>query len=120
MGPHVGEVGLRYGANDMGSVMMENVVSSAGTTHCLNEPMICRLIRDSGFVPAQRDNDYRVLKAHFGPEAPDLDVEDWSKFRATKLHQQNADDDAAGCGSGHFGTTTGDASAIVDLTVEGN
>ncbi|MEC8321556.1 MAG: radical SAM protein [Planctomycetota bacterium] len=121
MGPHVGQVGLRYGANDMGSVMMEeNVVSSAGTTHCLNEPMICRLIRDSGFVPAQRDNDYRVLKAHFGPEAPDLDVEDWSKFRATKLHQQNADDDAAGCGSGHFGTTTGDASAIVDLTVEGN
>ncbi len=120
MGPHVGQVGLRFGANDMGSVMMEeNVVSSAGTTHCLNEPMICRLIRDAGFTPAQRDNDYRVLKAHFGPSAPDLDVDDWSKFRATRLHQQNAGDgDGAGCGS-HYGTTTGDASAIVDLTIGG-
>ncbi|MFN7337715.1 MAG: radical SAM protein, partial [bacterium] len=35
MGPHIGQVGLMYGANDMGSVMMEeNVVSSAGTTYC--------------------------------------------------------------------------------------
>ena len=52
MGPHVGQVGLRFGANDMGSVMMEeNVVSSAGTVHCLNEPVICRLIRDAGFLP---------------------------------------------------------------------
>ncbi|MBQ71943.1 MAG: dehypoxanthine futalosine cyclase [Planctomycetaceae bacterium] len=121
MGPHIGQVALRFGANDMGSVMMEeNVVSSAGTTHCLNEPMICRLIRDAGFMPAQRDNDYRVLKAHFGPSAPDLDVEDWSKFRARSLHQeQPKEGEAAGCSS-HYGTTSGDASAIVDITVEGN
>ncbi|MEE2972950.1 MAG: radical SAM protein [Planctomycetota bacterium] len=121
MGPHVGQLGLRYGANDMGSVMMEeNVVSSAGTTHCLNEPMICRLVRDAGFIPTQRDNDYRALKPHFGPNAPDLDVEDWSKFRARRLHQQNAGDgEGAGCGS-HYGTTSGDASAIVDLTIEGD
>ena len=120
MGPHIGQVGLRYGANDMGSVMMEeNVVSSAGTTHCLNEPMICRLIRDAGFVPAQRDNDYRVLRPHFGPDAPDLDVEDWSKFRAASLHRETESKTDAGCGS-HYGTTSGDASAIVDLTVEGN
>ncbi len=120
MGPHIGQVGLRYGANDMGSVMMEeNVVSSAGTTHCLNEPMICRLVRDAGFVPAQRDNDYRVLRPHFGPSAPDLDVEDWSRFRAKALHRENDPTTDAGCGS-HYGTTSGDASAIVDLTVEGN
>ena len=121
MGPHIGQVGLRFGANDMGSVMMEeNVVSSAGTTHCLNEPMICRLIRDAGFMPAQRDNDYRVLKAHFGPSAPDLDVEDWSKFRARSLHQeQPKEGEGAGCSS-HYGTTSGDASAIIDITVEGN
>ena len=57
MGPHVGQVALRFGANDMGSVMMEeNVVSSAGTVHCLNEPLLCRLIRDAGFLPAQRGN----------------------------------------------------------------
>ena len=121
MGPHIGQVGLRFGANDMGSVMMEeNVVSSAGTAHCLNEPMICRLIRDAGFVPAQRDNHYRVLESHFAPKGPDLDVEDWSKYRATSLHKQTeASEDGAGCGS-HFGTTTGDASAIVDLTVKGD
>ena len=121
MGPHIGQVALRFGANDMGSVMMEeNVVSSAGTTHCLNEPMICRLIRDAGFMPAQRDNDYRVLKAHFGPSAPDLDVEDWSKFRARSLHQeQPREGEGAGCSS-HYGTTSGDASAIVDITVKGN
>lgn len=121
MGPHIGQVALRFGANDMGSVMMEeNVVSSAGTTHCLNEPMICRLIRDAGFSPAQRDNDYRVLKAHFGPKAPDLDVDDWSKFRASQLHREKQDDSSgAGCASS-YGTTTGDAEAIVDLTVKGN
>jgi hypothetical protein len=59
MGPHVGQVGLAYGANDMGSVMMEeNVVSSAGTTYCLDEAVLCRLIRESGFMPAQRNNTY--------------------------------------------------------------
>src|SRR6187549_858684 len=46
MGPHIGQVALHYGANDMGSVMMEeNVISAAGTTYCLNEPTLCRLIR---------------------------------------------------------------------------
>jgi cyclic dehypoxanthinyl futalosine synthase len=95
MGPHVGQVGLRYGATDMGSVMMEeNVVSSAGTTYCLNEATICRLIRDAGFVPAQRDNGYRILKAHFGPEAPDLDVKDWSHYRASRLHAEVASESA--------------------------
>ncbi len=89
MGPHVGQVALRYGANDMGSVMMEeNVVSSAGTVHCLNEPMLCRLIRDAGFLPAQRDNAYNLLRVHGGPESPDLCVTDWSTLRAVPLHQQ--------------------------------
>jgi len=89
MGPHVGQVGLRYGANDMGSVMMEeNVVSSAGTVHCLNEPLLCRLIRDAGFLPAQRDNSYDLLKVHDGPDSPDLRVTDWSEFRSKPMHQQ--------------------------------
>ncbi len=87
MGPHVGQVGLRFGANDMGSVMMEeNVVSSAGTTYCLNEPMLCRLIRDAGFTPAQRDNEYNLIKVHAFAPAPDLDVSDWSMLRAKRLH----------------------------------
>jgi len=89
MGPHVGQVGLRFGANDMGSVMMEeNVVSSAGTVHCLNEPLLCRLIRDAGFLPAQRDNAYDLLKVHDGPESPDRKVTDWSEFRSKPMHQQ--------------------------------
>jgi cyclic dehypoxanthinyl futalosine synthase len=72
MGPKVGQLALFFGANDMGSVMMEeNVVSSAGTTYRLDEEMICRLIRDAGWVPAQRNQYYAVLKRHDGAEAPD-------------------------------------------------
>ena len=89
MGPHVGQTALAFGASDMGSVMMEeNVVSSAGTTYCLNEAVLCRLIRDAGFTPAQRDHNYDILRVHDGPESPDLAVEDWSKHRATRLHAE--------------------------------
>ena len=90
MGPHVGQVALAYGATDMGSVMMEeNVVSSAGTTYCLDEPVICRLIREAGFTPAQRNNTYDLIKVHSATsEAPDLAVTDWSKHRARRMHQQ--------------------------------
>jgi cyclic dehypoxanthinyl futalosine synthase len=89
MGPHIGQVALAYGANDMGSVMMEeNVVSSAGTTYCLDEAVLCRLIRGAGFTPAQRDNFYDVLRVHDGPESPDLAVTDWSTHRARKMHQE--------------------------------
>jgi cyclic dehypoxanthinyl futalosine synthase len=89
MGPHVGQVGLNFGASDMGSVMMEeNVVSSAGTTYCLDEAVLCRLIRESGFIPAQRNNTYDILKLQSGPEAPDLVVTDWSQHRARKMHQE--------------------------------
>jgi cyclic dehypoxanthinyl futalosine synthase len=87
MGPHIGQVALLYGANDMGSVMMEeNVVSAAGTTHCLSEPILCRLIRDAGFLPAQRDNQYNLLRIHDGDDAPDLAVRDWSALHQSRLH----------------------------------
>jgi cyclic dehypoxanthinyl futalosine synthase len=89
MGPKIGQLGLYYGANDMGSVMMEeNVVSAAGTTYCLTEPYICHLIREAGFVPAQRDNRYHFITTHEGDEAPDLQVHDWSTHRQTALHQE--------------------------------
>jgi cyclic dehypoxanthinyl futalosine synthase len=72
MGPKIGQIALFFGANDMGSVMMEeNVVSAAGTTYKLNEREICRLIRDAGWVPAQRDQYYRVLRRHDGADSPD-------------------------------------------------
>ncbi len=73
MGPKIGQLALFFGANDMGSVMMEeNVVSAAGTTYKLEEREICRLIRDAGWIPAQRDQYYSVLKRHDGAESPDL------------------------------------------------
>jgi cyclic dehypoxanthinyl futalosine synthase len=76
MGPKVGQLALFFGANDMGSVMMEeNVVSAAGTSYRLDEAMICRLIRDSGWVPAQRNQYYKVLQRWDGADgkiSPDL------------------------------------------------
>ena len=61
-GPQVGQVSLRYGANDFGSVMMEeNVVSSAGTTFRLSTNEIEQLIKGSGHVPKQRNTWYELL-----------------------------------------------------------
>jgi cyclic dehypoxanthinyl futalosine synthase len=73
MGPKIGQLAMFFGANDMGSVMMEeNVVSAAGTTYRLSQREICRLIRDAGWIPAQRDQYYNVLNRHAGPDSPDL------------------------------------------------
>jgi cyclic dehypoxanthinyl futalosine synthase len=55
------QVGLRFGGNDVGSIMIEeNVVSAAGTHHKASEEELRRLIRDAGFVPKQRDTLYRT------------------------------------------------------------
>jgi len=61
-GPGIGQIALQYGANDFGSVMMEeNVVSSAGTTFRLNAEQIESLIRDAGYEPRRRNNWYKLL-----------------------------------------------------------
>lgn len=63
MGPKIGQLALLFGANDMGSVMMEeNVVSAAGTTYRLNEDEIRRLIVAAGWTPQQRDQYYRPIE----------------------------------------------------------
>ncbi|THF76109.1 cyclic dehypoxanthinyl futalosine synthase [Cohnella fermenti] len=63
MGPEVGKLSLQYGANDFGSTMMEeNVVSAAGTTHKVNIELCLKLIRETGRIPAQRDTQYNVLR----------------------------------------------------------
>lgn len=63
-GPQVGQLALSFGANDMGSVMMEeNVVSAAGTTYCLSEQQIRALIADSGYQPRKRDCYYKLQDA---------------------------------------------------------
>ena len=54
------QVGLRFGGNDVGSIMIEeNVVSAAGTHNRATEEELRRLIRDAGFIPKQRDTLYR-------------------------------------------------------------
>ena len=61
-GPKIGQMALYYGANDMGSVMMEeNVVSEAGTVYHLDEKEICRLITDSGHTPQKRNMRYEFV-----------------------------------------------------------
>ncbi len=55
------QIGLRFGGNDVGSIMIEeNVVSAAGAHHRASEEELRRLIRDAGFVPKQRDTLYRT------------------------------------------------------------
>jgi cyclic dehypoxanthinyl futalosine synthase len=52
---------LRFGGNDVGSVMLEeNVVRQAGAQHQASEEDLRRMIRDAGFVPKQRDTLYRT------------------------------------------------------------
>ena len=61
-GPEIGQIALKYGANDFGSVMMEeNVVSSAGTTFRLDARTIERLVRLAGYEPRRRNNWYELL-----------------------------------------------------------
>src|SRR5258707_1044875 len=61
-GPNIGQIALRYGANDFGSVMMEeNVVSSAGTTFQLDAAQIESLIHGAGYEPRRRNNWYELL-----------------------------------------------------------
>jgi cyclic dehypoxanthinyl futalosine synthase len=60
-GLKVCQMGLQFGGNDVGSVMLEeNVVRAAGVTNCTTEEELRRIIRDAGFKPAQRDTLYRT------------------------------------------------------------
>ncbi|MEK0444804.1 MAG: hypothetical protein RLZZ399_125 [Verrucomicrobiota bacterium] len=61
-GPKIGQLALQYGANDFGSVMMEeNVVSKAGTSFRLQVEEIERLIRESGYEARRRNTWYELL-----------------------------------------------------------
>jgi cyclic dehypoxanthinyl futalosine synthase len=83
VGKDVGQLTLHMGADDLGSVMLEeNVVSAAGARHRSNRRELIGLIRSAGRVPAQRDTLYRHLVVH---EDPALDPEDMvvSHFSST-------------------------------------
>jgi cyclic dehypoxanthinyl futalosine synthase len=65
-GGKVGQLSLAYGANDMGSVMIEeNVVRAAGASYCMDEAEIVRNIEDAGFVARRRNMHYEILGEPF-------------------------------------------------------
>jgi len=62
-GSGMAQVALRFGANDLGSTMIEeNVVAAAGVSHRLSIDEIMDLIKYAGFTPAQRDTKYSIIK----------------------------------------------------------
>jgi cyclic dehypoxanthinyl futalosine synthase len=62
-GLRLGQVALRFGANDMGSIMIEeNVVSAAGASNTADEKMLRYLISEAGFTPQQRDILYKHVE----------------------------------------------------------
>ena len=64
-GMKVGQVALEFGADDLGSIMIEeNVVSAAGTTHRASTDDFVRAIRALGKVPVQRDTLYRTVRVY--------------------------------------------------------
>jgi cyclic dehypoxanthinyl futalosine synthase len=74
MGMKIGQIALRFGCNDFGSLMMEeNVVSAANTTHRTSIEEMERLIRDAGFTPARRRQDYSII-ALVSPPPPTAHV----------------------------------------------
>jgi len=61
-GGKVGQLSLAFGANDMGSVMIEeNVVRAAGAAYCMDEVEIVRNVEDAGFIPKRRNMHYEIL-----------------------------------------------------------
>jgi cyclic dehypoxanthinyl futalosine synthase len=68
VGKEAGQLSLHYGADDLGSIMLEeNVVSSAGARHRTNRQELIHLIRTAGRVPAQRNTLYEHLVVHTDP-----------------------------------------------------
>src|SRR5207253_4193759 len=69
-GAKIGQLALFFGANDMGSLMIEeNVVASAGTVHYLTLDQIKNAIREAGYIPRQRNVFYEYINAAVPPAA---------------------------------------------------
>ncbi|RJQ55414.1 MAG: dehypoxanthine futalosine cyclase [Actinobacteria bacterium] len=62
-GPKIGQLALAFGANDLGSTMIEeNVVKAAGVSHSVPMESMIRMIRDAGYTPAQRTTAYEIVR----------------------------------------------------------
>lgn len=61
-GPKIGQLSLKYGVDDLGSLMIEeNVVRAAGTVFFMTEPEMVRLIEGAGYLPQRRNMQYKML-----------------------------------------------------------
>jgi len=64
-GSYIGQLALLFGANDLGSTMMEeNVVKAAGAVNRMNQEEMIKLIRDIGEIPAKRNTNYDILEVY--------------------------------------------------------
>jgi cyclic dehypoxanthinyl futalosine synthase len=85
-GKDIGQLTLHFGADDLGSVMLEeNVVSSAGAKHRSNRTELIELIRGSGRIPAQRDTLYQHITVHSNPAEDPVDDRVHSHFSSTAI-----------------------------------
>lgn len=90
-GKEVGQLSLHYGADDLGSVMLEeNVVSSAGAKHRSNRMELLELIRSADRVPAQRSTTYEHLVVHEDPTDDPSDDRVVSHFSSTAIEGGSA------------------------------
>lgn len=65
-GSYIGQMALNWGANDLGSTMMEeNVVSAAGAANTMNQQEMIALIKDVGEKPAKRNTAYEILERYY-------------------------------------------------------
>ncbi|NUR27218.1 MAG: dehypoxanthine futalosine cyclase [Catenulispora sp.] len=86
VGKEAGQLSLHYGADDLGSVMLEeNVVSSAGAKHRSNRMELIHLIRAAGRVPAQRSTTYQLLTVHDDPANDPVDDHVMSHIASTAI-----------------------------------
>ncbi|MBH1935050.1 dehypoxanthine futalosine cyclase [Streptomyces sp. AV19] len=85
-GKEIGQLSLHYGADDLGSIMLEeNVVSSAGAKHRSNRMEIIDLIRKAGRVPAQRTTTYEHIVVHDDPADDPVDDRVVSHLSSTAI-----------------------------------
>jgi len=86
VGKEAGQLSLHYGADDLGSVMLEeNVVSSAGAKHRSNRMELIHLIRAAGRVPAQRSTTYELINVHTDPADDPVDDHVMSHIASTAI-----------------------------------
>jgi len=63
LGEKIAQVALKFGANDLGSLMIEeNVVRATGVSFRTTVSEMVRVIKDAGYIPVQRDSVYRKLR----------------------------------------------------------